>query len=98
MIFTGVLLRQGLFPDGGGVEPGGRWVVGKEVQQVFEKAPDRLVLHQVMRQDAGRFADITVTAAPRLQVLNQNCDGGKNTDKTTLVSPVHRVEMRVDLQ
>ena len=88
----------GLFPDGGGVEPVDGGVVGEELQQVFEEAPDRLVLYQVMRQDAGRFVDITITGAPRLQVLNQNCDGGIDTDKTSLVTPVYRVEMRVYLE
>ena len=87
-----------LFPDGGGVEPVDSGVVGQELQQVFEEAPDRLVLHQVMGQDAGRFVDITITGAPGLQVLNQNCDGGIDTDKTALVTPVYRVEMRVYLE
>jgi len=87
-----------LFPDGGGVEPAGSGVVGEELQQVFEEAPDRLVLHQVMGQDAGRLVDIPITGAPGLQMLNQNCDGGIDTDKTAQVTPVYRVEMRVYLE
>ncbi len=94
----GAWRRNLLFPDGGGVEPGGGGVVGEELQQVFEEAPHRVVLHQVMCQDAGRFVDITITGAPGLQVLNQNRDGGINTDKTALVTPVYRIEMRVYLE
>ena len=70
----------------------------QELQQIIEEAPGGVVLHHVMAQDAAGFVDIAVTAAPGDEVLYQYRNSGIDAQKTTVVAPVNRIQVSVDLQ
>ena len=73
-------------------------MITKKAKQLVDKAPHRLVLHQVVTEYAGRLIDIAITGAPRYEVLNQDSDGGVDSDETAPMAPVYRVEVGVYLQ
>ncbi len=70
----------------------------QEREQVFEETPDGVILHQMMGEYAGRFVEIAIAKAPRDEVLDQNGYCWIDADETAIVTPVHRVQVRIHLQ
>ena len=69
---------------------------GRDGLQLGEEGVDRGVVHEVMRQQAGRLGGIDQAVAPAAQMADQlaQCLGG--ADEAAIAPPGDHVDMRVD--